>query len=283
MQNIKQAIEENSDLVQVRDVVYFGANLKIVKYKKTVFYKGLWNDALEQFRGLILDAGYNIVSYPFTKIYNYGIEKQSPVFDDAELVTAARKINGFMVAMTAYQSELLISTTGSLDSKFVDYARDLLNDTIKHEVLANPDYTFLFEACHPEDPHIIREDAGLYFLGKRRKVIGSVIELVHDFKGSTQFVQQFNDVSFKMIRQIANEAKHEGYVIYSKDGARATKIKSKHYLVSKAIARASADKLSRLAVDEEFFELMDTIKQHDGFSELPEKERLAFIREYFNG
>lgn len=283
MKNIKQAIEENSSLVQVRDVDFNGQKLKIVKYRKSVFYKSLWNPVLEQFRGLIIDANHNIVSYPFTKIYNYGIESQSPEFSDNERVIAVRKINGFMVAMTAYQGNLLISTTGSIDSKFVGYANDLLNETIKNEVLSNPDYTFLFEACHQEDPHIIPEDAGLYFLGKRRKEIGSAIELDHNFKGSTQFVQCFNDVSFGMARTIANEAKHEGYVIYSKDGNRATKIKSKHYLVSKAIARASVDKLSRLAVDEEFFGLMDAIKNRDGFSELSEQERLNFIRDYFNG
>jgi hypothetical protein len=281
--SIQEAINRNKDLVQVKDAEFNGNALKIIKYKKAVFFKNLWNEYLEQFRGLILDSDYNIVSYPFTKIYNFGIESQSPHFDDLERVIAVRKINGFMVAMTNFNGELLVSTTGSIDSKFVGYAKDLLNDTIASEVLNSPDYTFLFEAVHPEDPHIIPEDTGLYFLGKRRKEIGSPIELDNSFGSATQIVQMVTGLSFQTVRKWARNASHEGYVIYSKDGKRATKIKSKHYLVSKAIARASADKLSRLNVDEEFFGLMDAIKQNQGFGQLSEQERLAFIREYFHG
>lgn len=280
--SLLEAINRNQDLVSVKDAIFDGQSLKIVKYKKAVFYKNLWNEDLEQFRGLILDQDYNIVSYPFTKIYNFGIESQAPDFEDSEYVTATRKVNGFMVAMTNFNGQLLISTTGSIDSKFVGYAKDMLNATIASEVLSNPDYTFMFEAVHPEDPHIIPEEVGLYFLGKRRKEIGSPIELEHCFGGATQFVQHICGLRFKTIRNWANNADHEGYVIYSKDGKRATKIKSKHYLVSKAIARASSDKLSRLKVDEEFFGLMDAIKQHQGFDQLSEQERLIFIREYFN-
>jgi hypothetical protein len=280
--NIKEAIERNSSLVQVKDTEFNGKALKVVKYKKAVFYKNLWNADLEQFRGLILDENYNIVSYPFTKIYNFGVESQAPSFDDDERVIATRKINGFMVAITNFDGELLISTTGRVNSKFVDYAKDLLNDIIEKEVLNNPDYTFLFEAVHQEDPHIIPENIGLYFIGKRQKTLGSPIELCHDFSGATQAVQILNVTPFKVIRELAKEARHEGYVIYSLDRQRATKIKSKHYLISKAIARASADKLSRLNVDEEFFGLMAAIKQHQGFSELSEQERLEFIRSYFN-
>jgi hypothetical protein len=277
--SIQEAINRNKDLVQVKDAEFNGNALKIIKYKKAVFFKNLWNKDIEQFRGLILDQDYNIVSYPFTKIYNFGVESQAPRFDDLETVIATRKINGFMVAMTNFNGELLISTTGSIDSKFVGYAKEFLNNTIVSEVLNSPDYTFLFEAVHSEDPHIIPEDTGLYFLGKRRKEIGSPIELNNSFGSATQTVQIVTGLSFHEVRKLAHNASHEGYVIYSQDGKRATKIKSKHYLVSKAIARASADKLSRLSVDEEFFGLIDAIKQHQGFSLLSEQERLAFIRE----
>lgn len=281
--SLLEAINRNQELVSVKDALFNGQPLKIIKYKKAVFYKNLWNEDLEQFRGLILDQDYNIVSYPFTKIYNFGIESQAPDFDDSEYVTATRKVNGFMVAMTNFNGQLLLSTTGSIDSKFVGYANDLLNATIASEVLSNPDYTFLFEAVHPEDPHIIPEETGLYFLGKRKKTLGSPVELKHDFGDSVQFVQCITGIRFQTLKSWAQNANHEGYVIYSLDGKRATKIKSKHYLISKAIARASADKLSRLKVDEEFFGLMDAIKQHQDFGQLSEQERLTFIREYFNG
>jgi hypothetical protein len=43
-----------------------------------VFYDNLWNDYLEECRGTIVDENFNVVSRPFTKIYNYGVEDRSP-------------------------------------------------------------------------------------------------------------------------------------------------------------------------------------------------------------
>lgn len=66
--SLLEAINRNQELVSVKDALFNGQPLKIIKYKKAVFYKNLWNEDLEQFRGLILDQDYNIVSHPFTKI-----------------------------------------------------------------------------------------------------------------------------------------------------------------------------------------------------------------------
>ena len=79
MDNLINFIEANPQLVQVRQSVRY-PKLSVIKYKKRVFYDNLWNDILEECRGLVVDADFNIVSRPFTKIYNYGVEKRAPKF-----------------------------------------------------------------------------------------------------------------------------------------------------------------------------------------------------------
>ena len=140
-------------------------NLYILKYKKKVFYDNLWDEYLELCRGTVVDIDYNVISMPFRKIYNYGIESNSPVFTDDTVVTAMQKINGFMVSITWYNNNILVSTTGSIDSDFVNMAREFLTEHYYSACKEFPNYTFMFECCHPSDPHIITELYGLHLLG----------------------------------------------------------------------------------------------------------------------
>ena len=107
---LKEFVLANPKLVNMRSA---GEGIYVLKYSKRVFYDNLWNDYLEECRGTIVDADFNVVSRPFTKIYNYGVEDKAPVLSDDTPVTAYRKVNGFMVAMTWYKDDILISTTGS--------------------------------------------------------------------------------------------------------------------------------------------------------------------------
>ena len=112
-----------SGLVNMKE---WGNDIFVLKYKKKVFYDNLWNDYIAECRGSIVDKDFNLVTYPFTKIYNYGIEKEAPVLPDDTKVTAFRKVNGFMVAMTWHNGDVLVSTTGSTDSDFVNMAKDMM-------------------------------------------------------------------------------------------------------------------------------------------------------------
>jgi len=82
---LKKFVEDNPKLVSMRSA---GDGIFVLKYKKTVFFDNLWNDYLEECRGTIVDAEFNIVSRPFTKIYNYGIESKAPVLSDDTQVTS---------------------------------------------------------------------------------------------------------------------------------------------------------------------------------------------------
>lgn len=292
---LKKYVEE-SGLVNMRSA---GDGIYVLKYKKKVFYDNLWNDYLAECRGSIVDADFNLVSYPFTKIYNYGIEKAAPVLSDDTEVMAYRKVNGFMVAVTFHNGDVLVSTTGSTDSDYVAMAKEMM---LKHlswedwQIALNgydlQDLTFMFECVHPDDPHIIPEQAGMYILGYREKSWGSRIGhspvVMHDLRILFNcYLPEYHKVTMAELKTMAKECRHEGYVFYTADGVSA-KIKSPYYLTSKWVARnPRTDKLVDLNrdikhnLDEEYFGLVDAIRANIvEYTNMDEQARLAWVRNY---
>lgn len=266
-----------------------GNGLYVLKYKKKVFYDSLWDEHLEECRGLIVDEDFNIVSYPFTKIYNYGVEKNAPVIAPDEMVNAYRKVNGFMVAVTWYKGDILVSTTGSIDSDYVKMARELIEPTIgwyREMCSSNQEYTFMFECVHRNDPHIIPEKEGMYLLGARTKKLRSWI-VTNYFMPEEFGARRIEHVYAPMeyVEMLAKQVKHEGFVIYA-PGNVATKIKSPYYLVKKFVARnPRTDKLMRPDIkqnlDEEYYPLIDAIQSNiEEYTAMDEQTRLQWVRDY---
>ena len=244
--------------------------LTLLKYKKKVFYKNLWNMKLLECRGRVVDAEGNTVSAPFTKIFNYQEnETQCPL--DAK-VLAVRKVNGFMGAYT----NGLYTTTGSFESDYVDMFKELMTKELPKGA------TWLFEVVHKNDPHIIREEPGVYLIGVRsledveynstvaKEIYLDFIAEQYDFKRPEWFQTTFADVLEK-----AAVCEHEGFCVYSnkitsKLGSHAAlKIKSPFYLKAKALARYDKP------LDDDFA----VIKKHLP-ENLSEQERLTFIFEF---
>jgi hypothetical protein len=244
-----------------------------------------------------VDKDFNLVTYPFTKIYNYGIEKEAPVLVPETRVTAFRKVNGFMVAMTVYNGELLVSTTGSTDSDFVAMAEEMM---LTHGTLEdwrmilgtvdNQDMTFMFECVHPNDPHIIPEKAGMYLLGYRENVwqspVGHNPEVLKDLAEllNCYVPEAYGTTVGNLVEQTKN-VRHEGFVFYTEDGVSA-KIKSPYYLTSKWVARnPRTDKLVDLKkdikhnLDEEYYPLVDAIRANIvEYTAMDEQARLSWVR-----
>jgi hypothetical protein len=281
---------ESGNLVNMKEC---GEGIYVLKYKKKVFYDNLWNDYIAECRGSIVDKDFNLVAYPFTKIYNYGIEKQAPVLADDTEVTAFRKVNGFMVAMTLHNGKLLVSTTGSTDSDYVKMARELI-DEVKYLDLCTrwEGYTFMFECVHKNDPHIIPEKEGMYILGYRENKWTTRIKhdpfmLMEMSRVLGCFVPESLTTNMAQVEQMAKECQHEGYVFYTKDGVSA-KIKSPYYLTSKWVARnPRTDKLVDLNkdikhnLDEEYYPLVDAIRANIvEYTAMDEQARLAWVRKF---
>lgn len=285
---LREYVLNNPQLVSMKpSKTYQG--LSVVKYKNKCFYDNIWNKYLEACRGLVVDEDFNIVINPFKKIYNYGIESRAPRIAGDTEVLAVRKINGFMAAVSIYKGELIVSTTGSLDSDYAKLARKWI-ETIDSRFFDDKS-TILFEIVDKSDPHIIPETEGIYVLGYRNNILNSPISHLSWFVDESerslygahypeQFVTILND-----LREKVKTVKHEGYVGYTKNGD-SFKIKSPYYLVSKLFARKKNlevffKKNVKEIIAEEYYLLADHIKSNmDYFSSLDEQARLNYIRDY---
>ena len=289
---MQQYIENNPTLVSKKESISY-PGLYTLKYKKRVFYDSLWDDYLEECRGTLVNENYEIVLFPFRKIYNYGIEKRSPELFPSAVVTAFRKVNGFMIAVTWYNNDILVSTTGSTDSDFVKMALDLIDVKKYREVCKIwTGYTFMFECVHPNDPHIIPEEIGMYLIGYRPNYWNSAI--VFDTSELKLLSLQFGcfevenyQLKITSLLKIVKNVKHEGFVFYSSTGISA-KIKSPYYLINKFVARnPNTNKLMnnnvKEKIEEEYYNLVDNIQDNIVyFTSLSEQERLQYVRNFLN-
>ena len=293
---LKEFVLANPRLVSMKPA---GDGIFVLKYSKRVFYDNLWNDFLEECRGTIVDDDFNVVSRPFTKIYNYGVEDKAPVLDDNTQVTAFRKVNGFMVAVTVRNGELLVSTTGSTANDYVDYAKEMmavhapLTDWLIVLNTADTEgMTFMFECVHPKDPHIIVEKPGMYLLGYREnswdsKVGHNPFTIIDLASMLNCFHAESMTTNMLQLKALAKECRHEGFVLYTGDGLSA-KIKSPYYLTSKWVARnPRTDKLVNMEadikknLDEEYYPLVDAIRANIvEYTAMDEQARLSWVRNY---
>lgn len=297
---VKEYVEANPRLVSKKETSIPGVYL--LKYNRRVFYDNLWNDILQECRGTLVDKNYQVVARPFTKIFN--LHENGTTFGRDEYCTAYRKVNGFMAALSMYNGELVVSTTGSTDSPFVDLAREMIekycDDYNIMDYLSHGVRTLIVEIVHPNDPHIIPEKEGVYLLGARwnrwlcgpNMFIGDHIHYKDTAKSFGMKRCDHIDARFSDICTLAKHAKHEGYVVYSQATWKELKIKSPYYLMKKFLARKNANKLINLInhpheikkiVDEEYYPIVDYICSiKDQYVSSTKQERLTLIERFID-
>lgn len=135
------------------------AGLSVLKYSNSVFWDNRWGEdsRLLDCRGMVVDQDDNVIIWPFKKIFNR-FENETDLPLDQKII-CVRKVNGFMAAATIYKGELLVSTTGTLDSEFANLARKYIHAGPIEKIDTVQNYTFIFEICDSSDPHIVAEDA----------------------------------------------------------------------------------------------------------------------------
>ena len=283
-------------------------DLTVFKYSRKAFWNKDFDKALLEMRGLVMD-GEKIVIRPFKKVFNYGelrgLSKDLGVtteFNLNEKILAVEKINGFLGCATYiagfnnkdYNNKVLYSTTGSLDSSYVDLAKKHLE---KYEQLFKsfPNHTFLFEIVDESDPHIIKEKIGAYLIGVKDVSSGlNFLEIELDQMAAKYNILRpkvIDGISIRNILDRVKDVKHEGFVVHDiKTEETLFKLKSPYYLITKFLARnKNLDKFLRniqnakKQVDEEYYPLIDylsTIK--DKLLKLDEQEKIAVIKEFLN-
>ena len=214
---LREFIDANPKLITRRESTKY-PGLYVIKYTRKVFYDALWNDLLEECRGLVVDADWNVVVRPFQKIYNR-FERGVDIPRD-EMVIAVRKVNGFMGAITwdRTRDDIIYSTTGSLDSDFAVMVEKHLKCFVPAHHFGFPT-TWLFEICDESDPHIIKENLGAYLIGARVISTGKMLsEEILDAVAKAQgyLRPEWKVCRFSDVVQEAKTCKHEGFVAYNK-------------------------------------------------------------------
>ncbi len=278
------------------------AGLSVLKYKNNVFWDNLWHtDArLLECRGMVVDAEDNVVIWPFTKIFNR-FENGTDLPMDQQVV-CIRKVNGFMATAAIHKGDLLVSTTGTLDSEFSGLARKYL-EKLRLDLVSFPeDYTFIFEICDSSDPHIVDEKEGAYLIGMRDLALnGTMLEeyrldRIAEVIGAKR--PQWDVVPFGDVVYNVKHVQHEGYVVRNvgtddENSELLLKIKSPHYLSKKFLMRGGDNKWDMIwdnpteakkRVDEEYYSLIDWLRfafEKEEWKNLDSQDRRGKIESYF--
>ena len=271
--DFKPLIDKN--LVRVKH--YPEQELCVIKYQGKVFYDNLWGQdkLLNEARGIVFDTSTGeVVIWPFTKVFNH--HENGTTLDPETMVIAPRKVNGFMASVSSHKGQLLIATTGTLDSDYVGYAREYLDTPSISAIVNNLTTdvnTLLFEICHPSDPHIVDEQYGAYLIGGRNHETGGMFTEQHldaIAKDTTMLRPEWNRMKFGDLVKLSRTVEHEGFMVRLLDGTTVMKIKSPHYLTKKFLMRMGAKKVELLyndpqfktTIDEEYYDLVDYIKEN---------------------
>lgn len=289
LEEINSLIEKG--LVQKKP---FENGLSVYKYKNKVFYDNLWHlsPQLNYCRGLVLDEEGEVVIWPFTKIYNrFENGTDLPLDED---VVSVQKMNGFMASCSLHNGELVVSTTGSLTSPHCEMAKTYLS---KLDVpYFNKKFTYLFEICSPEDPHIVEEDEGVYLIGVRvnqsgRMIKEDVLDDVALWLGCKR--PTWKECKFSDVVEDIKTCTHEGFVVRDvESGELLLKIKSPHYLTRKFFMRGGDKKWDKLwdspkefkkTIDEEYYPVVEYLltKEKEWWKSLNEQERKQELEKIF--
>lgn len=288
----------DAGLVKVKE---YENGLCVLKYAREVFYDKSWglDPMLLESRGHVFDKeSGEVVIWPFTKVFNRG-ENGTDV-DRDQIVVVPRKVNGFMASVTVYKGELLVATTGSLDSDFVEMAKEKILTPKNNGVLRNlitDTNTALFEVVHENDPHIVEEVPGAYLIGIRNHEGGYMVnEVMLDAvaEGTDMLRPEWFRMRMSDVVRLSRTVYHEGFMVRDeKTGEILLKIKSPHYLGKKFLMRMGGKKaeamfrnpeLTKQNIDEEFFSVIDQIMidfKLEDWKALTEKERRQYLEGYF--
>lgn len=209
------------------------------KYHRKVMYEYIWDKHPEllECRGHTYDnRNGNLVIAAPTKTFNY-LENGTwmGVGTNTE-VEAYKKYNGFMAAMSIYEDEIVVSTTGTTTSDFAKLARqEIFKKFPKHVILDEwgEGFTWLFEICHESDPHIVAEVHGARYLGGRYND-GSKFAPVGYY---THEIQTLRDAI-----EYCKTDRGEGFMLYDADG-NCCKIKTDYYIGKKKLMRMPKSKI----------------------------------------
>ena len=208
-------------------------HLDTFKYSRKVMYDYLWNELKDE--GILECRGHtydnrngNLVSLPLTKSFNY---LENDTWKDVSLNTrvfCCKKYNGYMLAATKYNDELVVSTTGTTNSNYVKFAVEKYSKDLTKVAIEG--LTDLYEVVDNDfDPHIVEEKSGLYHLGYRINADISGFWQPYNLKDALY-------CSLGEVLELSKTNKSEGWMVYI-NNMNFCKIKTEYYIGKKKLMR----------------------------------------------
>lgn len=210
------------------------------KYHRNVMYDNLWQKYPEllEVRGHVYDnRNGKLVQAAPRKTFNY-LENDN--WKNVHLdtpVAVFKKINGFMACASEYEGELVVSTTGSTNSEYAGWAKELIQawyDNNKKVETPSRYHTDLFEIVVPQDPHIVHEQEGCHWLGYRNKTHGNFMP--SDWLRPTDSKGQYLEMTLGDALEYAQKDRGEGFMLYDSKG-NCCKLKTPYYIGKKMLMR----------------------------------------------
>ena len=228
----------------------FGRKLVLFKYDQTNADFSL--DIVKECRGLILDAEtFEVVSFPFTKFFNYGEPHAADI--DWSSAYVESKIDGSIMKVVNLDGNFLISTNGVIDAYKChlpesvgiecpfSFFGELFMEGMKHYGLGvedfprlfKPNKTYMFELTSPWNQVVVQwKETKVWFLGERDN-----LTFQETFYGDHSLACVFDTPKVYPITSIdqcvaaasALPEDEEGYVVCDKDFNR-IKVKSPRYV-----------------------------------------------------
>lgn len=213
-------------------------NYSLFKYTRKVMYDALWftNVHLMECRGHVYDNRTGeIVTYAPRKSFNYGEFGWWSEINPNDEVFFAKKWNGFLINQN---KDNMLTTTGSFDSDFVDYAAESI---VVCDKLIGGDLTSSQEVIHDLDPHIVQEVSG--------NGCNIRIPLTNRYEDGRVEPYDLQSAKLKDVIDFATKSHYEGYMVYhvTDDFKLApVKLKTDYYVAKKRLMRLSKDRVKKM-------------------------------------
>lgn len=271
-------------------------NINTYKYSKKVMYDYLWKKYPEllECRGHGYDAttGEPVVFAP-KKTFNY---LEDGYWSDVPLDTKVKvfkKWNGFMATVSVHYGKVIVSTTGTTDSKYVEMAKEMIFKTWPEDGIRKwrsdnqaSEGSWLFEIIHKDDPHIVDEGSPkAVYLGYQYT---DEFTPVH----TTEEWDEYEKITLSEALEKVKTFKGEGFMLYDKFG-NVCKLKSPYYTGKKKLMRMTDSRIEQMfANPHKYFKdnmpvswmwFVDTITDYlteATWKSMGEQERRNFIEDF---
>lgn len=149
------AILERAEAGLIRRQWHPSGTLAIYNYTERCTYEGAWDEVTRACRGLILDAGFNVVARPFPKFFNHG-EPNAPALDLDARVLVTDKLDGSLgILYPSPDGGYAVATRGSFVSDQALHATDVWRSRYAMNWTPSPTHTYLFEIIYPENRIVV--------------------------------------------------------------------------------------------------------------------------------